>query len=87
MHLDGSVFDFEVFPSNYVVYRKDRNIHGSGCLSSRHVDDDGDSDLVQCRTAHLLTSFSFAPRPHSCRTGTRLKKGTQNWLIMQCILA
>ena len=29
-HLDGSVFDSEVFPSNYAVYRKDRNIHGGG---------------------------------------------------------
>ena len=29
-HLDGAVFDSEVFPSNYTVYRKDRNIHGGG---------------------------------------------------------
>ena len=29
---DGSVFNSEVFPSNYAVYRKDRRIHGGGAF-------------------------------------------------------
>ena len=29
-HLNESFLNFEVFPSGYTVYRKDRNIHGGG---------------------------------------------------------
>ena len=29
-HLNDTIFDSEVFPRNYSVFRKDRNIHGGG---------------------------------------------------------
>ena len=30
LHLNDTIFDSEVFPRNYSVFRKDRNIHGGG---------------------------------------------------------
>jgi len=30
LHLDDSIYSSEIFPRNYSVYRKDRNIHGGG---------------------------------------------------------
>ena len=31
-HLDDTILDAELFPPNYVVYRKDRNRKGEGVL-------------------------------------------------------
>ena len=75
-HLDGSVFDSEVFPSNYAVYRKDRNIHGGGIfvlveksIPSSVIEIDSPCEIIWVRlyaqnTKDVILGSFYTP-PHS----------------------
>ena len=47
-HLNESILNSEVFPANYHVYRKDRNIHGGGVFIL--VKSNIPSSQVKCNT-------------------------------------
>ena len=69
--LSASIFDLEILPTNYIIYRKDRGTRGGGVLialeesiPSSIIPSPGDLEVISVRIVPLLYAQStFLPTP------------------------
>ena len=80
-HLNDSIYSSEIFPRNYSVYRKDRNIHGGGVfilveksIQSSILEVDSSCEIIwvvlHLQGTHNIILGAFYTPPSSSKGGT-----------------